>query len=326
MMSKGCYILVFYKFAMPLSEFGLIQRFFTRQAITHRSTVLGIGDDCALLDIPTGYQLAVTADTMVENVHFFADTDPYGLGHKLLAVNLSDLASMGAQPLSVTLALTLPRVDDAWLTAFAHGFLALATQFDIDLIGGDTTSGPLTLTVQAMGLVPRGQALLRSTAQLGDDIYVSGALGDAGLGLKIVQGYDCLQPEAALNRFNRPLPRVATGLAIRPIATACIDLSDGLAGDLGHILRLSQVGACLEWSALPLSDALLAYIEQTGDWRLPLVAGDDYELCFTVHPKDAALVPADCRKIGVIEATPGLRLSKDGVIQSLPTQGYEHFS
>ncbi|MDD5271275.1 MAG: AIR synthase related protein, partial [Methylovulum sp.] len=163
----------------PLSEFSLIQRFFTRQSVAHRSTALGIGDDCALLDIPTGYQLAVTADTMVENVHFFAGTDPYGLGHKLLAVNLSDLASMGAQPLSVTLALTLPRVDETWLTAFAHGFLALASQFEVDLIGGDTTSEPLTLIVQALGLVPRGQALLHSTAQERDDIYVSVALGEA---------------------------------------------------------------------------------------------------------------------------------------------------
>lgn len=311
---------------MALSEFGLIQRFFTRQAVAHRSTALGIGDDCALLDIPDGYQLAVTADTMVENVHFFAGTDPYRLGHKLLAVNLSDLASMGAQPLSVTLALTLPRVDEAWLAAFAQGFLALAGQFGVDLIGGDTTSGPLTLTVQAMGLVPRGQALLRSGAQVGDAIYLSGALGDAGLGLKILQGHACSEPQAALNRFHCPVPRVATGLAIRPIATACIDLSDGLAGDLGHILRLSRVGACVDWSALPLSAAVQGYCQATGDWRMPLVAGDDYELCFTVPPQLAAQVPAECRKIGVIDAGAGLRLRKDGLLHSIDTKGYEHFS
>ncbi|WP_019865745.1 thiamine-phosphate kinase [Methylovulum miyakonense] len=311
---------------MPLSEFGLIQRFFTRQTITHRSTVLGIGDDCALLDIPDGYQLAVTTDTMAENVHFFAGTDPQALGHKLLAVNLSDLASMGAQPLSVTLALTLPNVDEVWLAAFARGFLDLAAQFDVDLVGGDTTSGALTLTVQAMGLVPRGQALLRSGAQIGDDIYLSGHIGDAGLGLKILQGYACAQPEAALDRFHRPLPRVGTGLAIRPFATACIDLSDGLAGDLGHILRMSQVGACLDWESLPLSDPVLAYIQETGDWRMPLVAGDDYELCFTVNPKNAAFVPRGCRKIGVIDANPGLRILKEAAIQPLTAKGYEHFS
>ncbi|MDD2724206.1 MAG: thiamine-phosphate kinase [Methylovulum sp.] len=341
---------------MPLSEFGLIERFFTRQKISHRSTALGIGDDCALLDIPDGYQLAVTADTMVENVHFFAGTDPQALGHKLLAVNLSDLASMGAQPLSVTLALTLPGVDEGWLAQFAQGFLDLAAQFDVDLIGGDTTTGALTLTVQAMGLVPRGQALLRSGAQIGDEIYLSGNVGDAGLGLKILQGYACPHPDSALSRFHRPLPRVATGLAIRQIATACIDLSDGLAGDLGHILKRSgaqlkaktidlsgllnlkglnpmvppknenQLGACLDWEALPLSDDVLAYVQETGDWLLPLVAGDDYELCFTINPKNAALLPPECHKIGVIEAAGGLRIYKDGVIQSIKTKGYEHFS
>lgn len=311
---------------MPLSEFGLIQRFFTRQPVSNPSTALGIGDDCALLDIPAGHQLAITADTMVENVHFFAGTDPKALGHKLLAVNLSDLASMGAQPLSVTLALTLPNADANWLTAFAEGFLELAAQFGVDLVGGDTTSGPLTLTVQAMGLVPQGRALLRSGAQPGDDIYVSGDLGDAGLGLKILQGYACAHPETALARFHRPMPRISTGLAIRDVATACIDLSDGLAGDLGHILQRSQVGACLDWDALPLSEAVKTYIQATGDWRMPLVAGDDYELCFTAKPAHAALVPEHCRKIGVIEAGGGLRLLKEGESGLLTTKGYEHFS
>lgn len=312
---------------MPLSEFGLIQRFFTQQKITHRSTALGIGDDCALLDIPDGYQLAITADTMVENVHFFAGTDPQALGHKLLAVNLSDLASMGAQPLSVTLALTLPNADENWLAEFAKGFLDLAAQFDVDLIGGDTTSGALTLTVQAMGLVPRGQALLRSGAQVGDGIYLSGNIGDAGLGLKILQGYHCATPETALARFHRPLPRVEIGLAIRHIATACIDLSDGLAGDLGHILnRSQQVGACLDWDALPLSEEVKHYIQATGDWQMPLVAGDDYELCFTVSPENATRVPSNCHKIGVIDADSGLRINKDNAIQPVTTKGYEHFS
>lgn len=310
---------------MPVSEFGLIQRFFTRPG-RNPSTALGVGDDCALLEVPDGYQLAVTADTMAENVHFFAGTDPKGLGHKLLAVNLSDLASMGAQPIAVTLALTLPRVDEAWLAAFAQGFLALADKFSVDLIGGDTTSGALTLTVQAMGLVPRGQALLRSGAKVGDWVYVSGPIGDAGLGLKILQGYPCAQPGQALERFHQPLPCVDTGLALRPIASACIDISDGLAGDLGHILSRSQVGACLDWEALPLSAGVQAYIHATGDWLMPLVAGDDYELCFTVNPQQAHLVPLHCRKIGVIETEPGLRLRKDQIIQPLKTQAYEHFS
>ncbi len=174
---------------MSLTEFSLIQRFFTQQRVKNPLTDLGIGDDCALLSVPDGYQLAITTDTMVENVHFFADADPEQLGHKLLAVNLSDLASMGAQPLSVTLALTLPKVDEVWLAAFSKGFLSLAEQHSVDLIGGDTTSGPLTLTVQALGLVPKGKALRRSTAQVGDYIYLTGGIGDAGLGLKIKQGY-----------------------------------------------------------------------------------------------------------------------------------------
>lgn len=311
---------------MPLSEFSLIRRFFTAQKISNPSTQLSIGDDCALLSIPEGYELAITADTMVENVHFFAGADPKQLGHKLLAVNLSDLAAMGAKPLSVTLALTLPKVDEAWLTAFAEGFLALAARYSVDLIGGDTTSGPLTLTVQAMGLVPKGQSLKRSAAKPGDDIYVTGNLGDAGLGLKIRQGYRCGQPGAALQRFDQPEPRCIEGQALLGIANACIDISDGLAGDLGHILEQSGVGATIDWAALPLSAEVQAYCDATGDWRLPLSAGDDYELCFTVSSEKASSLPFDCHKIGVIETAPGLRLHKAGTLHSLKAQGYEHFS
>jgi len=311
---------------MPLSEFSLIQRFFTQQSIKNPSTRLGIGDDCALMSIPDGFELAVTTDTMVENVHFFAGTDPELLGHKLLAVNLSDLAAMGAKPVSVTLALTLPKVDENWLTVFAKGFLNLAERYSVDLIGGDTTSGPLTLTVQAMGLVPKGQALMRSTAKPGDFIYMTGFLGDAGLGLKIKKGYDSANPEAALTRFNRPEPQVESGQALIGIANACIDLSDGLAGDLGHILEQSRVGACLDWEALPLSNAVQSYINDTGDWSMPLTAGDDYELCFTVSPEQAANLPIAASKIGIIESQPGLRLNKSGRIQPLEVKGFEHFS
>ncbi|CAA9890586.1 thiamin-monophosphate kinase [Candidatus Methylobacter favarea] len=311
---------------MPISEFALIQRFFTRQKVKNPSTHLGIGDDCALVSIPAGYELAVTTDTMVENVHFFAGADPAQLGHKLLAVNLSDLAGMGAKPVSVMLALTLAAVDENWLTAFTKGFLTLAERYSVDLIGGDTTLGPLTLTVQAMGLVPKGQALLRSTARAGDCIYLTGRLGDAGLGLKVNQGYCCVNPEAALKRFNQPDPQVNAGLALRGIASACIDVSDGLASDLGHILEQSQVGACLDWDELPLSDAILTYINETGDWTMPLVAGDDYELCFTVNPEKAAKLTIGCKQIGVIESEPGLRLNKSGIIQPLQVKGFEHFA
>jgi len=310
---------------MALSEFGLIARFFT-QPLKNAVNQLGIGDDCALLNIPTGYQLAVTTDTMVEKVHFFSHVQPYELGHKLLAVNLSDLASMGAQPVAVTLALTLPCINEAWLTDFSAGFLALAKKHNVDLIGGDTTQGHLTLTVQAFGLIPTGGALLRSAAQVGDLIYVTGTLGDAGLGLKIKQGYVCDNPTKALLQFNQPQPCVAEGLAIRPFAHACIDISDGLAADLGHILEKSAVGATLDYDLLPLSAPVQRYIEQTGDWELPLTAGDDYQLCFTVSPENAPLLPIACQKIGQIEAESGLRIQRMQQIITLQATGYEHFS
>jgi len=311
---------------MALTEFSLIQRFFTQQRVTNSTTTLGIGDDCALLSIPEGFQLAVTTDSMVENVHFFAGADPEQLGYKLLAVNLSDLASMGAKPLSVTLAISLPSVDEAWMSSFAKGFLNLAEQYSVDLIGGDTTSGPLTLTVQALGLVPKGKGLRRSTAKPGDLIYLTGNIGDAGLGLKIKHGFACSDSELPLARFNRPKPQVEVGLALLNIANACIDISDGLLADLGHILAQSQVGARLDWELLPLSEAVQSYIIKTGDWSMPLIAGDDYELCFTVSPEKSALLTIPCTQIGVIEADPKLRLYKSGQLQSLTSKGYEHFS
>jgi thiamine-monophosphate kinase len=307
-----------------ISEFSLIDRFFKRQTV-NKAVTQGIGDDCALLKIPQGSELAITTDTMVENVHFFVGSDPYQLGYKLLAVNLSDLASMGAKPLAVTLALTLPKGDENWLQAFAEGFFALADRYSVDLIGGDTTSGSLTLTVTALGLVPTRQALKRSTAKFGDIVCVTGHLGDAGLGLKINQGYDCKQPDAALKRFNQPDPQVETGQALIGIANACIDISDGLVGDLGHILQQSHVGACIEWEALPLSTEVLTYIEETGDWAMPLTAGDDYELCFTVSPDKVQSLTIPHTKIGVIESELGLRLNKSGIIQPLEVKSFEHF-
>ncbi|MGR9043840.1 MAG: thiamine-phosphate kinase [Gammaproteobacteria bacterium] len=311
---------------MALAEFDLIRRFFTGKTYRRPSTRLGVGDDCALLSVPPGYQLAVTTDTMVEKVHFLPDAEPGALGHKLLAVNLSDLASMGAEPVAVTLALTMPKADDSWLECFAKGFLTLAEAYQVDLIGGDTTSGPLTLTVQAMGLVPEGKALLRSTAQSGDLIYMSGRLGDAGLGLKIEQGYRCRHPERALKRFHRPEPRINEGLRLRDLASSCIDISDGLAQDLGHILSQSRVGACLDWDSLPFSAAVKGYIDDTGDWTFPLRAGDDYELCFTVPSGKEGLLSENFTCIGKIEDEPGLRLKRFDTIEILAVQGFEHFS
>lgn len=311
---------------MSLSEFGLIERFFAQQPLKNPHNRLGIGDDCALLEIPAGYQLAVTTDTMVENVHFFKDANPQQLGHKLLAVNLSDLASMGAQPFAVTLALTLPNVDETWLAGFSKGFLDLAHHYNVDLIGGDTTKGHLTLTVQALGLVPKDLAMQRSAAKVGDLIYLTGCLGDAGLGLKIEQGYQCANPEQALQQFHQPLPCVAQGLALRDIANACIDISDGLAADLGHILEKSGVGATINTDALPLSVAVKNYLTETDDWRMPLTAGDDYQLCFTISPEKIADLTIECWQIGVIEATAGLRVLRSGHIETLEVQGFEHFS
>lgn len=311
---------------MALAEFDLIKRFFAVHAPQHSFTQLGIGDDCALLNLPAGYQLAVTTDTMVENVHFFADADPYLLGHKLLAVNLSDLAAMGAEPFAVTLALTLPKADATWLQAFADGFLGLARRHRVDLIGGDTTAGPLSLTVQAMGAVPAGKALLRSAAKAGDLIFVTGQLGNAGLGLKIKQGFACAEPALPLRCFNQPEPRIAEGVALRELAHACIDISDGLAADLGHILAQSRVGAYLDWERLPLSAQVRQYIEITQDWQMPLTAGDDYELCFTVPAESVSKLPAGCHYVGAIEAEPGLRMLRAGKTETFEAKGFEHFS
>lgn len=311
---------------MGFSEFDLINRYFNQKPTIHHSNLLGIGDDCALISVPSDQQLAVTTDTMVENVHFFADVDPELLGHKLLAVNLSDLAAMGALPFAVTLAITLPEINKTWLAAFSKGFFNLAECYNVDLIGGDTTSGPLTLTVQAFGQVPNGKALLRSSAKPGDLIYVTGEIGNAGLGLKIKQGYRCQNPETMLNSFNKPQPRVELGIALRGIANACIDISDGLAADLGHILDKSKVGACLVWDQIPLSAEVKNYLLQNDDWQMPLRSGDDYELCFTVPAKLKDDLPYGCICIGLIEQNPGLRIQKNGILQPIEAKGFEHFS
>lgn len=311
---------------MAKAEFDLIRRYFACHQTLNPDVALGIGDDCALINLPANQQLAVTTDTMVEGVHFLADVDPEALGHKLLAVNLSDLAAMGAKPFAVTLSISLPKIDHSWLEAFSRGFMQLAKTFAVDLIGGDTTSGPLTLTVQAMGFVPQSQALLRSAAQPGDLIYLSGQIGDAGLGLKIrLNQYPFEEPSATL-ALERPQPQVAIGLALRGVARACIDISDGLLADLGHILARSGVGARLDWDVMPLSPAVMRYIEVSGDWQMPLIAGDDYQLCFSVSPDQQHLVPECCIKIGQIEAEPGLRVYKSACLQTIQGTGYEHFA
>ncbi len=312
---------------MAVSEFALIQRFFTAPALRNPLNQLGVGDDCALIKLPADSEMAVTVDTMVEGVHFFPQADPEQLGEKLLAVNLSDLAAMGASPVSATLALTLPEVNESWLQAFASGLQKMAERYGLDLIGGDTTRGPLTLSLQLMGWLPKNKAMKRSGAQAGDLIFVTGSgLGDAGLGLKIEQGLSIQNPEQALKKFHSPVPRITEGLRIRSYASACIDLSDGIASDLQHILDKSQVGALLDWDNIPLSSSVKEYIQQTDDWQLPLSAGEDYELCFTISPEHLDELDIACTQVGVIDAQAGLRIQRNGQIQTLGVKGFEHFS
>jgi thiamine-monophosphate kinase len=305
-----------------VGEFELIDRYFKRPA---RRAALGVGDDCALLAPAPGMQLAVSSDMLIEGRHFLSTVDPFKLGHKALAVNLSDLAACGAKPLAFTLALALPQADEAWLDGFSRGLFALADAHDCELIGGDTTRGPLAICITVFGEVPPGQALLRSGARAGDDLYVSGTLGDARLALEVFRGTRSLpQPafDAARIRMETPTPRVALGLALRGVATAAADISDGLVGDLGHILKASRVGACIDTSiAINLianrGHLTLGNGQFDAETALEcvLAGGDDYELVFTSPPSARSRVKAaalqsetSVTRIGVIEAASGLRL------------------
>jgi len=322
---------------MPLSEFALIERYLAAQGLNRPDVALGIGDDCALLSPPVGQSLVVTLDTLVADVHFFAATDPQGLGHKVLAVNLSDLAAMGALPAWATLALTLSQIDEGWLKPFCQGLFGLAQRYNVQLVGGDTTHGPTTvISLQAHGFVPQGQALRRDGARPGDGIYVTGTPGDAGLALAAAYGQVAVAIENRdyiQARLERPEPRIAQGLALRGIASAAIDISDGLAQDLSHILKRSGVGAHLDVGQLPLSPALCTTLEREAAWVMTLTSGDDYELCFTVPPEQhdilitlAAAWDCRCTRIGVITEEPGLRLSRaDGSEFRLERLGYDHF-
>src|SRR5437868_11655433 len=270
-----------------LGEFDLIARWFTRPA---RRAALGVGDDCALLDITPGMQLATSSDMLVEGRHFLSTVAPRHLGHKALAVNLSDLAACGAKPLAFTLALAMPRADEAFLEGFSSGLYALADACGCELVGGDTTQGPLNICITVFGEVPPGEALLRSGARAGDDLYVSGTVGDARLALEVFRGGLALDGTAfaqVREALERPQPRVALGQALRGVATSAIDVSDGLLGDLGHILRRSHLGATLEVDALP-RDAVLRTLPAALQREFTLAGGDDYELVFSAPPKRAA--------------------------------------
>ena len=317
---------------MALGEFDLIAKYFTRSV---KRAALGVGDDCALFATSPGTQLAVSSDMLVEGRHFLPTVAPQRLGHKTLAVNLSDLAACGAKPVAFTLALALPRVDENFLAGFAEGLLALADQHECELIGGDTTQGPLNLCITVFGEVPTGQALLRSGAQPGDLVYASGTLGDARAALEVFRGLLSL-PGPAFDSvrlaMETPQPRVALGMALRGVATSAIDVSDGLLGDLAHILRRSNVGATVDVDAVPRS-AVLATLPTAQQREFTLAGGDDYELVFTAPPQCAGPVADAARRAGVpvccigrIEREAGLRLvDQYGSVVANGFTSFDHF-
>ena len=328
-----------------MSEFEIIARNFAAGGVDRGDVVLGIGDDGAVLQLPAGCDLVTVVDTLVAGVHFPPEARPEDVGYKALAVNLSDVAAMGAVPAWATLALTLPSSDETWLRAFARGFFELAEQYGVQLVGGDTTHGPLTITVQVQAWVRKGRAVRRAGAKPGDVIYVTGTLGDAGLALRAWrEGFDfpLLHGDYLYSRLHRPIPRCKEGMALGSVATAMIDISDGLAADLGHVLTASGVGATVNVQDIPLSPSFSAVaaaenivVDDIDGLRLAVSAGDDYELCFTAPETQrrrieelCAEFACRCRAIGIIEeGPPGLRLKQmDGTLLTLERCGYEHFA
>ncbi|OYY50186.1 MAG: thiamine-phosphate kinase [Methylophilaceae bacterium 17-44-8] len=315
------------------AEFDLIAKYFTRPT---PKADLGVGDDAALIKLLPGYQLAISTDMSVVGTHFYADCPPEYIGWKSLAVNVSDMAAMGATPKWMTLALALPEQNPKWLSAFASGFFACADAFNIDLIGGDTTRGPLNITVQIMGEVPTGQALLRSNAQVGDEIWVSGLLGGARLGLAHLQQNISLPSETSvicLQALHHPQPRVSLGQALLGVAHSCIDISDGLVGDLGHILKASGVGAEVHLETMPCLPFLKEALHLPDIQQALLAGGDDYELCFTAPIAQNAEIQAISNRLGLpitcigkINANVGLSVMHHGRALPIPWEGFDHFA
>ncbi|HCC12263.1 MAG TPA: thiamine-phosphate kinase, partial [Atlantibacter hermannii] len=288
---------------MACGEFSLIARYFDRVRSSRRDVETGIGDDCALLTVPDKQTLAISTDTLVSGIHFLPDICPRDLGYKALAVNLSDLAAMGADPAWLTLALTLPEVDEAWLEAFSDSLFELLNYYDMQLIGGDTTRGPLSMTLGIHGFVPNGRALKRAGAKPGDWIYVTGTPGDSAAGLAILQNRltvnNAVQANYLKERHLRPTPRILQGQALRDIASSAIDLSDGLISDLGHILKASDCGAHVALDALPFSDTLRENVTREQAELFALTGGEDYELCFTVPELNRGVIDVALGRLGV---------------------------
>lgn len=320
---------------MALSETELIARYFRACGAPRRDVALGVGDDAALVECPAGAQLVATTDTLVAGVHFPPAVPAAAVGHRALAVNLSDLAAMGARPAWALLALTLPAAEEQWLAEFAAGLCELARAHDVALVGGDTTRGPLTVTVQLLGHVPRGRGLTRAGGRPGDLLFVSGSPGDAGAGLAIEQGRLAAPAEAARylrERFLLPTPRVALGERLRDYARACIDVSDGLLGDAGKLAAASGVGLEIFFTELPVSGPLVEALGPEAARALALTAGDDYELVFAVDPARAAELERELpraawhyRQIGVLRAAPGAVVTRAGTVIEFSHSGYQHF-
>jgi thiamine-monophosphate kinase len=315
-----------------MSEFNLIAKYFTRPA---KHADLGVGDDAALIRVTQGQQLAISADMLVAGTHFFHDASPYSIGWKSLAVNVSDMAAMGAQPKWATLAIALPEVNEPWLTEFSQGFFACAQAFNVDLIGGDTTRGPLTLSVQIMGEVPRGKAIQRNGAKAGDDIWASGVIGSAALGLAHLQGkVNLTEPTTShcLTALTTPTPRVALGLALRGVANSCIDISDGLTADLSHILKASNLGAKLALEDIHCDDYLRTRLNDGNIQQCILAGGDDYELLFTAPKSQRDHIQQLSQQLElpislIGEATPqlGLVVSHHQQTLDITKKGFDHF-
>ncbi|SRR5579883_645617 len=303
-----------------MNEFDIIKIFFAKQNLERRDVILGIGDDAAITEIPEHHQLVITTDTLISGVHFPVPTAAFDIGFKSLAVNLSDLAAMGATPAWFTLAISLPESNEKWLQEFCNGLFSLANRYKTELIGGDLTRGPLSITIAAYGFVPKGLALKRSTAKPNDLIYVTNSLGDAAFGLQSKDPY-------FLNRLNRPEPRIEIGEKLRSIATSAIDISDGLAADLGHILEASDVGATVFVDDLPLSSELTSALPKEKAIELALTGGDDYELCFTVPEQHTKKLNGPYTCIGNISEKKGLDLRyKNGKKYEGTIGGYNHFA